>query len=114
MDVGQVEKAITAKTKAIMPVHIYGHPVDMDPIMGLAEKHGLIIIEDAAEVHGGEYKGKKCGGIGHVSCFSFFANKIIATGEGGMVLAHDDMLAESSDPTGIFAFRTDSVFSMRR
>jgi len=94
MDVSQVEKAITAKTKAIMPVHIYGHPVDMDPIMGLAEKHGLIIIEDAAEVHGAEYKGKKCGGIGHVSCFSFFANKIIATGEGGMVLTDDEMLAE--------------------
>jgi perosamine synthetase len=94
MDVSQVERAITAKTRAIMSVHIYGHPVDMDPIMGLAEKHGLIIIEDAAEVHGGEYKGKKCGGIGHVSCFSFFANKIIATGEGGMVLADDDTLAE--------------------
>ncbi len=94
MDVGQVEKAITAKTKAIMPVHIYGHPVDMDPIMDLAGEHGLIIIEDAAEVHGAEYKGKKCGGIGHLSCFSFFANKIITTGEGGMVLTNDDRLAD--------------------
>ncbi len=94
MDVGQVEKAITPKTKAIMPVHIYGHPVDMDPIMALADKHGLTVIEDAAEVHGAEYKGRKCGGIGHVSCFSFFANKIITTGEGGMVLTSDDRIAE--------------------
>jgi perosamine synthetase len=94
MDVDQVEKAITPKTKAIMPVHIYGHPVDMDPIMALADKHGLIVIEDAAEVHGAEYKGRKCGGIGHVSCFSFFANKIITTGEGGMVLTSDDRIAE--------------------
>jgi perosamine synthetase len=94
MDVAEVERAITPKTKAIMPVHIYGHPVDMDPIMDLADKHGLVVVEDAAEVHGAEYKGRKCGGIGHVSCFSFFANKIITTGEGGMVLTSDDRLAE--------------------
>ncbi len=94
MNVDQVEKAITSKTKAIMPVHIYGHPVDMDPIMEIADKHGLIVVEDAAEVHGAEYKGKKCGSIGQVSCFSFFANKIIATGEGGMVLTKFDKLAE--------------------
>jgi perosamine synthetase len=77
-----------------MPVHIYGHPVDMDPVMALADKHGLIVIEDAAEVHGAEYKGKKCGGFGHISCFSFFANKIITTGEGGMALTNDDRLAD--------------------
>jgi perosamine synthetase len=77
-----------------MPVHIYGHPVDMDPVMELAEKHGLIVIEDAAEAHGAEYKGRKCGGLGHISCFSFFANKIVTTGEGGMVLTNDDRLAE--------------------
>jgi perosamine synthetase len=94
MDVEQVERAITPKTKAIMPVHIYGHPVDMDSIMELAAKHDLIVIEDAAEVHGAEYKGRKCGGIGHVSCFSFFANKIITTGEGGMILTRDDRFAE--------------------
>ena len=95
MDVNLTQKAVTAKTKAIMPVHIYGHPVDMDPILELAEKHGLIIIEDAAEVHGAEYKGKKCGGFGHLSCFSFFANKIITTGEGGMVLTNNDRLADN-------------------
>jgi perosamine synthetase len=93
MDVEQVEREITPKTKAIMPVHIYGHPVDMDPIMKIAEQYGLIVIEDAAEVHGAEYKGRKCGGIGHISCFSFFANKIITTGEGGMILTSSDELA---------------------
>jgi perosamine synthetase len=77
-----------------MPVHIYGHPVDMDPLMDLARKYNLIIIEDAAEVHGAEYKGRKCGGLGDLSCFSFYANKIITTGEGGMVLARDAAQAE--------------------
>lgn len=86
MDTTLVEENISSKTKAIMPVHIYGHPVDMDPILKLAEKHALIVIEDAAEVHGAEYKEKKCGSIGHLSCFSFYANKLITTGEGGMVL----------------------------
>lgn len=94
MDVNQMEDAITPRTRAIMPVHIYGHPVDMDPIMELAAQYGLTVIEDAAEVHGAEYKGKKCGGMGHIACFSFFANKIITTGEGGMVLTNDDRLAE--------------------
>jgi len=94
MDVNQVKDKITSKTKAIMPVHMYGHPVDMDPIMELAEKHGLYIVEDAAEVHGAEYKGRKCGGMGHINCFSFYANKIITTGEGGMVVTDNETLAE--------------------
>jgi perosamine synthetase len=94
MDVNQIESVITPKTKAIMPVHIYGHAVDMDPLMDLAKKHNLTVIEDAAEVHGAEYKGKKCGGFGDVSCFSFFANKIITTGEGGMILTNNDVIAE--------------------
>lgn len=93
MDVAQVEAKITSRTKAIMPVHMYGHPVDMDPILDLAKRHGLKIIEDAAQVHGGEYKGRKCGGMGDISCFSFFANKIITTGEGGMLLTNDDAYA---------------------
>lgn len=86
MDVSQVEARITSRTRAIMPVHIYGHPVDMDPLRALAQKLGLVIIEDAAEAHGGEYRGRKCGGLGDLNCFSFYANKIITTGEGGMVL----------------------------
>ncbi len=94
MDVSQVKDKITSKTKAIMPVHMYGHPVEMDRIMELAEKNGLHVIEDAAEVHGAEYKGKHCGGLGHINCFSFYANKIITTGEGGMVVSSDDKLAE--------------------
>lgn len=94
MDVSRIEAAITPKTRAIMPVHIYGHAVDMDPLMNLAKKYNLKVIEDAAEVHGAEYKGKKCGGFGDISCFSFFANKIITTGEGGMILTDSDELAE--------------------
>ena len=94
MDINQIADAISPRTRAIMPVHIFGHPVDMDPILELAEKHGLIILEDAAEVHGAEYKGKKCGGFGNLSCFSFYANKIITTGEGGMVLTNSDQYAE--------------------
>ena len=94
MDIGQIESKITKRTKAIMPVHIYGHPVDMDPIIELADKYDLYIIEDAAEVHGAEYKGRRVGGLGHVGCFSFYANKIITTGEGGMVVTNDEELAK--------------------
>jgi perosamine synthetase len=94
MDMDQAAKAVTSKTKAIMPVHIYGHPVDMDPLRDLAQRHGLVIVEDAAEAHGAKYKGARCGGLGHVSCFSFYANKIVTTGEGGMVLTSDRDLAQ--------------------
>ncbi len=94
MDVTQIEGKITKRTKAIMPVHIYGHPVDMGPVMELAEKYDLKVIEDAAEVHGALYKGKKTGSIGDVGSFSFYANKIITTGEGGMVVTDDEEIAE--------------------
>jgi perosamine synthetase len=94
MDVEQIESRITSKTKAIMAVHIYGHPVDMDPLLVIAQKRDLIVIEDAAEAHGAEYKGKICGSLGHISAFSFYANKIITTGEGGMVLTSDKQMAE--------------------
>jgi len=103
MDVTQIESKITARTRAIMPVHIYGHPVDMDPVLALAEKHGLAVIEDAAEVHGAEYLAgrtgpdavwRRCGSFGTASCFSFYANKLITTGEGGMVLTDDPAVAE--------------------
>ena len=86
MDVQRIEERITSRTRAILVVHIYGHPTDMDPVMDLAQRHGLVVIEDAAEVHGAQYKGRRCGGIGHISTFSFYANKLISTGEGGMVL----------------------------
>lgn len=94
MDVTQIEGKITDRTKAIMPVHIYGHPVDMDPVMELAEDYNLKVIEDAAEVHGALYKGEKAGAIGDVGSFSFYANKIITTGEGGMVVTNDEETAE--------------------
>lgn len=89
MDVSQIEAKITPKTKAIMVVHIYGLPVDMDPVLELAKKYKLKIIEDAAEAHGQTYKGKPCGSFGDVSVFSFYPNKLITTGEGGMILTDD-------------------------
>ena len=85
MDLNQVEAKITPRTKAIVPVHIYGHPTDMDPLLELARKHGIMVIEDAAEAHGAEYKGRRAGGLGDAAGFSFYGNKIITTGEGGMV-----------------------------
>lgn len=94
MDVACIEAKITSRTKAIMVVHIYGLPCDMDPILNLAEKHGLKIIEDAAEMHGQTYKGRPCGSFGDVSIFSFYPNKHVTTGEGGMLVTDDDRLAE--------------------
>jgi len=110
MDVSRIEAAITPKTRAIMPVHIYGHAVDMDPLMNLAKKYNLKVIEDAAEVHGAEYKGKKCGGFGDISCFSFFANKIITTGEGGMILTDSDELAEKLQSYRNLCFQSKQRF----
>lgn len=94
MDVTQIEAKITAKTKAILVVHIYGLPVDMDPVLALAKKYKLKIIEDAAEMHGQTYKGKMCGSFGDISIFSFYPNKHITTGEGGMILTNAKVLAE--------------------
>jgi perosamine synthetase len=103
MDVTQLESRLTSRTRAVMPVHIYGHPVDMDPVLDFAEQHGIAVIEDAAEAHGAEYLGgregsspawRRCGSFGELSCFSFYANKLVTTGEGGMVLTDDDELAE--------------------
>jgi perosamine synthetase len=99
MDVGQVEPAITPRTRAIMPVHIYGHPVDMKPLLAIADAHGLVVIEDAAEAHGAECKDSeanwhRCGSFGEASCFSFYANKLVTTGEGGMVVTDNEALAE--------------------
>jgi perosamine synthetase len=94
MDVSQIETKITPRTAAIMVVHIYGLPVDMDPVLALAAKYKLAIIEDAAEVIGQTYRGKPCGGIGTISTFSFYPNKHVTTGEGGMVLTNDADLAE--------------------
>ena len=94
IDPEKLKKAITPRTKAVIPVHLYGHPCDMDAIMEIALEHNLYVIEDAAEAHGAEYKGRKVGSFGHVSCFSFYGNKIIITEEGGMCLTSDAELAE--------------------
>lgn len=92
LDVTKIEEKITNKTRAIMPVHIYGLPVDMDPIIELAQKYNLFIIEDVAEAHGLTYKGKMCGSMSDICAFSFFPNKHIVCGEGGMVLTNNDAL----------------------
>ena len=93
-DPEKIEAAIDKDTKAIMPVHLYGHPCDMGKIMRIARKHGLYVIEDCAESLGAEYQGRKAGSFGDISCFSFFGNKIITTGEGGMCLTNNKILAE--------------------
>lgn len=92
MDPDDIERKITEKTKAIMVVHLYGHPCDMDKIIGIAKKYDLFVIEDCAEAIGSEYKGKKVGSFGDIGCFSFFGNKTITSGEGGMVLTNDATL----------------------
>ena len=91
-----VEANITSRTKAIIPVHLYGHPADMDPIMDIADQYGLYVIEDAAEAHGAEYKGRLVGGLGHIGVFSFYGNKIITTGEGGMLTSNNLELMEKA------------------
>ncbi len=94
IDPTRIEKKITKRTRAIMVVHLYGHPSDMDPIMKIAKKYKLAVIEDAAEAHGAAYKGKRVGSIGTVGIFSFYANKIVTSGEGGMVVTNNARLAK--------------------
>jgi perosamine synthetase len=110
MDVDAVEIAITSQTKAIMAVHTYGLPVDMDVIIDIAARHNLIIIEDAAESHGLFYQGKRCGSFGLVSTFSFYANKHLTTGEGGIVVTDDDSLAEKIRYYRNLTFRPEKRF----
>jgi perosamine synthetase len=110
LDVAQVRRKITGKTRAIMPVHIYGHMADMDPLLEIAREFDLVIIEDAAEAHGAEYHGRRAGGIGAMGCFSFYANKIVTTGEGGMVVTDDAKLAERARSLRNLAFRREQRF----
>jgi perosamine synthetase len=93
LDLNQVSSKVTPHTKAILPVHLYGHPVDMQVCMEIAEQRGLWVIEDACEAHGAEHAGRRVGSIGHIGCFSFFGNKLITTGEGGMLLTDSRELA---------------------
>lgn len=110
VDVNKIEEVITFKTKAIMAVHIYGLTCDIDPILELAKKYNLKIIEDSAQAHGQEYKGKKCGGFGDVSTFSFYANKHIATGEGGMIMTSDENIAAKSEYYRNLCFTSENRF----
>jgi perosamine synthetase len=116
MDVRKIEEKITSRTRAIMPVHIYGHPVDLDPVIDLANKHELAVIEDAAEAHGAEYLSRRntpnatwrrCGSLGTLSCFSFYANKLITTGEGGMVLTDDSKLCQKARSLRDLSFQSE-------
>ncbi len=119
MDVSQLADRITPRTRAVMPVHIYGHPVDMDPVISLARQHGLLVIEDAAEAHGAEYLSgrdtadpawRRCGGLGDISVFSFYANKLVTTGEGGMVLTNDPLIAEQARSLRNLCFKPERRF----
>lgn len=110
LDVAEVKRKISDKTCAIMPVHIYGHMADMDPLMEMAREFRIAVIEDAAEAHGAEYHGRRAGGIGTMGCFSFYANKIITTGEGGMLVTDDANLAERARSLRNLCFRRDQRF----
>lgn len=105
-----LERLLTPRTKAILVVHLYGHPADMDPILEFARRHHLYVIEDAAEAHGALYKGKKTGSLGHIGCFSFYANKIITTGEGGMITTKDPALAERARSLHSLAYGAKQKF----
>jgi dTDP-4-amino-4,6-dideoxygalactose transaminase len=95
IDPEKIRKAVTKRTKAIMPVHLYGHPADMDPILEIAEENDLYVVEDACQSHGAEYKGRRTGGIGHVACFSFYPSKnMTVCGDGGAVVTNDGEIAE--------------------
>jgi perosamine synthetase len=94
LDLDLIDGLVTERTKAIIPVHLYGHPVDMDRLMDIANRHGLLVIEDCAESHGATCRGRMTGSFGAMACFSFYANKVITTGEGGMVTTSDPALAE--------------------
>lgn len=114
MDVNQIEAKITNKTKAIMVVHIYGLPVDLNPILEIAERYGLKIIEDAAEMHGQTYRDKACGSFGDISTFSFYPNKHLTTGEGGMIVTDDDDLAATCRSLRNLCFQPDKRFVHER
>ncbi len=110
MNVNAIEDAVTSKTVAIMAVHIYGLPVDMDPLIEIADKYGLYVIEDAAELIGAKYKERPCGSFGHISTFSFYPNKQITTGEGGMVFTDDLQISQRCRSLRNLCFQGDNRF----
>ncbi len=110
LDPDKIEEKITKRTKAIIVVHIYGHPADMDKIMKIARRHKLYVVEDAAEAHGAEYEGRKAGSFGDIGVFSFYGNKIITTGEGGMLVTVDKKLKERAEYLRDMAFSKERHF----
>jgi len=110
IDVERIEEKITSRTRAIMPIHTYGHPCDMDRILKIAQKHDLWVIEDAAEAHGAEYQGKKVGSMGDCACFSFYANKIVTTGEGGMITTNNEEIYQRARNLRDHAFSSERHF----
>ena len=108
LDLRATEAAITAKTRAIMPVHIYGHPVEMDGLRRIARAHDIAIVEDAAEAHGSEFRGTPVGALGDLGCFSFYATKVISTGEGGMVVTRSARLARRTERLHELAYASES------
>jgi perosamine synthetase len=110
MDASQVKASITVRTTAIMAVHIYGLPVDMDPLLEIAREHGLKIIEDAAEAHGQSHRGRPCGSFGELSTFSFYPNKLVTTGEGGMIVTDREDLAERCRSLRNLCFQREKRF----
>lgn len=109
LDADSVKNAVTARTAAIMPVHLYGFPCDMDPLLSLAAKHDFFVVEDCAEAHGAEYRDNPVGSMGDVGCFSFYGNKILTTGQGGMIVTDDDELAER-----LVLYRRDGMSRSRK
>jgi dTDP-4-amino-4,6-dideoxygalactose transaminase len=114
MDPAQIEAAITPRTKAIMPVHLYGQPADMDPILDIARRHGLRVIEDACQSHGSEYRGRRCGALGDIGCFSFYPGKNLgAYGEGGAAVTNDPQFADTMRTLRSWGERRRYEHSMR-
>jgi len=122
LDVQQIESRVSPRTRAIMPVHIYGHPVDMDSVLDLGREYALSVVEDACEAHGAQYLSgrgtsnahwRRCGGMGDLSVFSFYANKPVTTGEGGMVLTNDEHLAARAVALRNLCFEADRRFHHR-
>ncbi len=111
IDAGKIEKKITPRTKAIIPVHLFGNPADMDPIMKIAQKHNLAVIEDAAGAFGSSYRNKKCGTIGNIGCFSFHPRKIITTFEGGMIVTDDNLINQKLRILRNHGLKSDGIFS---
>ena len=110
LDPTDLARKITKKTKAILVVHLFGHPTDMDPVNQFAAEHKLMVFEDCAEAHGATYKGRKVGSLGNAGCFSFFANKILTTGEGGMITTDDPELAKKARSLKALAFGVTNKF----